>query len=159
MSTFRLSIMRRTDDGRDALVLCTTTRRTARSTIWWHVRRRGRQKRCQRSATDQPSLERKQKRWNGKRQIDMGTFDNAARFINQYAPRNVAQHAANGTSAREQSPDLAHDSPQFLKKRSSLTYFKGTRQLICALFRIHHAKAVVWWSFKIHCLTCDNHLT
>ena len=48
--------MRRTDDGRDALVLCTMTRRTARSTKWWHVRRRGRQKRCQRSAMDQPAV-------------------------------------------------------------------------------------------------------
>ena len=95
----------------------------------------------------------------------MGTFDKEARVFNQYAPRNVAQHAANGTSAKEQSPDLAHDSPQFLRKRSSLIYFKGTRQLMYALFRVHHAKVVLMVDIQNSLLldverdTCDNHLT
>ena len=42
-----------------------------------------------------------------------------------------AQHAANGASAAEQSPDLAHDSPQFIKKLSSVTYFKAVSCSSC----------------------------
>ena len=54
---------------------------------------------------------------NGNREIDMGTFDNEARFIRHNEPLSVEQHAANGTSAAEQSPDLAHDTSRFILKR------------------------------------------
>ena len=67
----------------------------------------------------------------------MGTFDNEPRFINQYPPLGVAQHAANGTCAAEQCPDLAHDSPQFIKKWSTLTCFEETTKLRCAFFVIY----------------------
>ena len=35
-----------------------------------------------------------------------------------YEPLSVAQHAANGTSAAEQYPGLAHDTSRFILKRT-----------------------------------------